>query len=121
MKKSNTTRLTDETIKQVIKKDVSKSKRIIELFDGGLTVKEISVLLDIRYNFSYNVIQNYIVQNDIEVSKEQGSSKKQQIIELFKGGTGRSVKEISKELKTPINYVYKVINEERSSKKQAAK
>jgi predicted transcriptional regulator len=89
---------------------LSKSKKMKALFDLGYSIKEISTLLNVRYNFVYNVISNYVNLENIQVVKEVNKqSKKDLIIEMFKQGKTR--KEISIELKTNYNYVFNVIKE----------
>lgn len=110
MKQNNT--LTQETINQVINDtNLSKSKKFIKLYEDGMEIKEISSLCNVRYNFVYNVISNHCRMNDLELrtNVENGSSKKQLILEMFK--QGKSNTEISKELKTNYNYVYKITKE----------
>ena len=110
MKQNNN--LTQETINTLINDaSLSKSKKFIKLYNEGLEIKEIASLFNVRYNFVYNVISNHCRMNDIELrtNKSTGSSKKQLIIELFK--QGKSNTEISKELKTNYNYVYKITKE----------
>lgn len=87
---------------------LSKSKKFIILYNEGLEIKEIASLFNVRYNFVYNVISNYCRMNEIELrtNNVNGSSKKVMIEELFK--QGKSNTEISKELKTNYNYVYKI-------------
>ena len=87
---------------------LSKSKKFITLYNEGLEIKEIASLFNVKYNFVYNVVSNYCRMNDIELRTNQvnGSSKKVMIEELFK--QGKSNTEISKELKTNYNYVYKI-------------
>lgn len=87
--------------------ELSKSKKMIELFNLGFEVKTISQLLDVRYNFVYNVVSNYINVNGLTVESNKQESKKDLIVELFK--QGKSNKEISIELKTNYNYVYNTI------------
>ena len=87
---------------------LSKSKKFITLYNEGLEVKEIASLFNVRYNFVYNVISNYCRMNEVELrtNKENGSSKKVLIEQMFK--EGKSNTEIAKELKTNYNYVYKI-------------
>jgi predicted transcriptional regulator len=92
----------------------SKSSKIKQLFDNNLEISKISKLLNIRYNFAYNVISNYIITNDIEIFKETKNSKKTKIIELF--NKNMTKKQISIELKTNYNYIYKVIKDYENSK-----
>ena len=79
--------ITKKEVDEVLKTEISKSQKIIKLFEGGLDVKEISILMGIRYNFSYNVISNYIRMNDVKgVVKEEKENKKSEIIKLYKEG-----------------------------------
>lgn len=93
---------------------LSKSGKMKQLFELGYSVKEISTMLNVRYNFVYNVISNYVNVNQIKTVKEENQpSKKDLIIQLFKQGKTR--KEISIELKTNYNYVHNVIKEYQSN------
>lgn len=89
--------------------NLSKSGKMRELFNMGFSVKEISNLLGVRYNFVYNVISNYVNVNEIKVVNEKKVTKKELIIKLYEEGKTR--KEISIELKTNYNYVFNVIKE----------
>lgn len=103
-KKSIESLLSDESI--------SKSSKIKSLFDSGLEVKEVSNLLNIRYNFAYNVISNYVNMNSINVEQTKKESVKDKIIELYL--QNKSNKEISIELKTNYNYVFNTLKEYKS-------
>ena len=109
MKIEVTKKATESQIKKVItNEELSKSKRMIELFNLGLEIKEISTLMNVRYNFVYNVVSNYVNVNEIQVTKkEKVDNKKEKIIELYL--QNKTNKEISIELKTNYNYVRKVI------------
>ena len=102
-------KVTKKQIANVLKGEGSKSQKMKDLFDLGLEVKEIANLMDVRYNFSYNVISNYININEIETEQEEKSEKKQAIIDLFNQGMKKV--DISKTLKTNYNYIFKVIKE----------
>ena len=95
-------------IQKIISNATSKSKAMIELYNGGLEIKEIANAMQVRYNFVYNVISNHCRMNEIELrtNKTNENSKKVMIEKLFK--EGKTNIEISKELKTNYNYVYKV-------------
>lgn len=102
-----------EQITQVVAdiqaKKCSKGAGIRELFAGGLEVKEISNLTGIRYNHVYNVVKNEIVMNDLEVEasgRSNENSKKSQIVRML--DEGKTINEISKELKCLYNYVWQV-------------
>ena len=95
-------------IQKIINNSTSKSQAMIELYNQGLEIKEIANIMDVRYNFVYNVISNYCRMNDIELRTNKGNenSKKVMIEKLFK--EGKTNVEIAKELKTNYNYVYKI-------------
>ena len=98
----------NKEIQKIINNATSKSKAMVALYNSGLEIKQIANIMQVRYNFVYNVISNYCQINDIELrtNTNNTNSKKAQIEELFKAG--RSNVEIAKELKTNYNYVYKV-------------
>ena len=95
-------------IQTIINNARSKSKAMVELYNEGLDIKQIAQAMDVRYNFVYNVISNHCRMNDIELRTNKGNenSKKVMIEKLFK--EGKTNVEISKELKTNYNYVYKI-------------
>ena len=100
--------MTNKEIQKIINDASSKSKAMIALYNSGLEIKQIADIMQVRYNFVYNVVSNHCRINDIELrtNKNNTNSKKAQIEELFKAG--RSNTEIAKELKTNYNYVYKI-------------
>ena len=87
----------------------SKGACIRTLFAGGLEVKEISAITGIRYNHVYNVVKNEVLVHGLEVETSDRSnenSKKNQILVML--AQGKTVTEISKELKCMYNYVWQV-------------
>ena len=87
----------------------SKGACIRTLFAGGLEVKEISAITGIRYNHVYNVVKNEVLVHGLEVETSDRSnenSKKNQILVMLE--QGKTVTEISKELKCMYNYVWQV-------------
>lgn len=103
-----------ELSKQQVKKlladeSLSKSAKIKALFESGIEIKEIANMLDIRYNFAYNVISNYVNMNGIQVETSKKENKKDKIIEMYLAGS--SNKEISIELKTNYNYVFNTLKQ----------
>lgn len=87
----------------------SKGACIRTLFAGGLEVKEISAITGIRYNHVYNVVKNEVLVNGLEVetsSRSNENSKKNQILVMLE--QGKTVTEISKDLKCMYNYVWQV-------------
>lgn len=97
----------EEIMDTLADESTSKSQKMKDLFDIGLPVKEIAQLMDVRYNFVYNVISNYAAMNGIEVTSTQKAGKSDRIIELHVAG--KSNKEIAIELKTNYNYVFNVV------------
>lgn len=101
-KKEEEKLISDETI--------SKSQKIKTLWLAGYSVKQCAEKLNIRYNFAYNVISNFVNVSDVEYVKPvKQKSKKDLIIEMFL--QGKSNKEISIELKTNYNYVFNTIKQ----------
>lgn len=105
--------ITAEQINQVVANiqegKCSKGAGIRELFAGGLEVKEISTLTGIRYNHVYNVVKNEVIVHDLEVEtsgRSSENSKKSQIERML--AEGKTVNEISKELKCMYNYVWQI-------------
>lgn len=107
--------MTKKEITTILESNESKSKKMIALYNNGMEIKEIATLMDVRYNFVYNVISNMCRMNDVELrtNKDKGNSKKALIIELMQAG--KSNVEIAKELKTNYNYVYKITKEAMSN------
>ncbi len=114
MKLANTEVTIEGTRVEEIKKDVeakkmTKGAAIREMFAGGMETKEIANALGIRYNHAYNVIKNECLIHGLEVEVERRggeNSKKQQIITMLE--EGKSITEVSKELKCMYNYVWQV-------------
>jgi DNA-binding NarL/FixJ family response regulator len=79
---------------------LSKSQKMKDLFDLGFEVKEIAARMNVRYNFVYNVVSNYVIVSDLKVENTKVDSKKDKVVELF--NLGKSNKEIAIELKTTI-------------------
>lgn len=115
-----------ETLNNITKEDLqaiiadpqmSKSQKVRILFEGGYDVKEIAGFLGIRYNFAYNVLQNYIIMNDVAVNQEERSTKREEITGLL--SQGLTLAEVSKLTKTNYNYIWKINQELKAD--QAAK
>lgn len=98
-----------EVVENIEAKKCSKGAGIRTLFAGGMEVKEISSVTGIRYNHVYNVVKNEVLVHDLEVEKSGRSnenSKKNQIVKLLE--EGKTITEVSKELKCMYNYVWQV-------------
>ena len=100
----NAKKVSESTIKKIVSSETSKSAKMKELFDLGVEIKEIAAIMEVRYNFVYNVISNYVTMNGIETESTKKVGKKDAIIELFL--QGKSNKEIAIELKANYNYVF---------------
>lgn len=98
--------MTKAEIKKIVDQDISKSQRMIQLYNGGLEVKDIAKVMGVRYNFVYNVVSNYCRMNDVQMRVVVKENKKATIIQLIKAG--KSNVEISAELKCCYNYVFGV-------------
>jgi hypothetical protein len=108
--------MTQEQVKALVaNKELSTSAKVRQMFEAGMEIKEMASLLNIRYNFAYNVIQNYTIVNDIDVKKAERDSKRPQIIELFI--QGKSLADISRATKTNYNYVWKIVDEHKQEVK----
>lgn len=109
MKKSMVARISVEEMEMIrATEGMSKSAKIVELFNGGLEVKEICTLLEIRYNHAYNVIQNYVIVNGIETEKTEraGGTKRKEIEAILLAG-GKLI-EAAKATKSSYNQVWQV-------------
>lgn len=91
-------------IKKIVDQDISKSQKMIQLYNGGLEVKEVAAIMGTRYNFVYNVVSNYCRMNDVQMRVVKRENKKATIIELIEAG--KSNVEISAETKCCYNYVF---------------
>lgn len=95
---------------------LSKSNKMIKLYDMGLELNEIfeelnkgGVSVSVK-NFVYNVISEYCRLNDVELRvKKKSSVGKAEIVKLLL--EGKSVVDISKELKIYSNRIYKIRKE----------
>lgn len=102
-------------VKEVLKKESSKSSKMLEMYEMGMSISDISKIMNVRYNFVYNVVSNKcrIEGVKVRVSKSKGEVKSK-VIELIDKGLNNS--EISSELKMNYNYVWKIRKEYEISK-----
>lgn len=101
----------DEIVKEIANGKMSKGAGIRECFAGGMEVKDIAAKLGIRYNHVYNVVKNEVLVHGLSdqvIASERGgeNSKKAQITAMLQ--EGKSITEISAELKCMYNYVWSV-------------
>lgn len=111
MKLSNVSKVKglEKKVEGILASTDSKSSKMKQLFQLGLEIKEIATMMEVRYNFVYNVISNQIIVEGLEVETNKTESKKDLVRELFT--QGKSTKEIAIELKTNYNYIYKLVKE----------
>ena len=96
----------EKQIKSIMGADISKSQKMIQLYDLGLEVAAVAKLMGVRYNFVYNVVSNRARMTGTEVRKVAKTNKKQQILDLI--AAGKTNVEIAKLLQTNYNYVYSI-------------
>lgn len=118
-----TAKAVKEIVAKIESKEMSKGAGIREMFAGGMSVKEIAEATGIRYNHVYNVVKNEVLtkglQDEIEkTGRNSENSKKNQIIAMLEDG--KSITEISQELKCLYNYVWQIAKANGYTKKQAA-
>jgi predicted transcriptional regulator len=121
MKKAGTgvTEISSKEVAKVLKAEGSKSGKMKQLFDMGMDVKSIAELMQVRYNFVYNVVSNYANMNGMSLSTTKKTGKKDEIIALHL--QGKTKKEISIDLKTNYNYVFNVLKQYAAEQEKAAK
>ncbi len=126
MKLTGERTITDKAVKEIVKKieskEISKGAGIREMFAGGMSVKEIAAASGIRYNHVYNVVKNEVLtkglQDEIEkTGRNSENSKKNQIVAMLEDG--KTITEISQELKCLYNYVWQIAKANGLTKKQA--
>lgn len=88
---------------------MTKGAAIRECFAGGMDVRDISKVLDIRYNHVYNVVKNEVIVHGLEVEQSvRGgeNSKKAQILAAL--AEGKTITQIATEQKCLYNYVWQI-------------
>lgn len=97
--------------KVVADESASKSAKMITLFLGGMDVKAIAILMDVRYNFVYNVVSNYARKEGLagQMIQEKKTGVKDNVIALIE--EGKTNVEISAILKANYNMVWKIRKE----------
>lgn len=114
----------EKRIKEIVTaingKKMTKSAGVREMFAGGLSVQTISDTTGIRYTHVYNIVRNEILINGLEVvdvgHKKGNGVQKEQILELLR--QGKTLTEVSAELKVIYNRVWQVAKEAGLTKKQ---
>ena len=107
--------MTKSEINNILNSEASKSKKMIELYNGGMDIGDVAKLMNVRYNFVYNVVSNECRKNGsvVRTLRKQGAVK-ESIIALIQEGKTNS--EISRELGKNYNYVFKVRKELEATK-----
>ena len=97
-------------VKEIVGADGSKSAKMLALYDLGLEIGEVAKIMDVRYNFVYNVVSGRAMKTgtEVRVGRKNGE-RKASIIKLIEAG--KTNKEISTELGCLYNYVFKVRKE----------
>ena len=102
--------MTKKEMQEVVKNAKSKSEGYKLLYNKGVDIKEIANFYGVRYNFVYNVISNYCRVNGVALrTVKHAVNKKDAIVQMLQAGETPTA--ISAELKTNINYVYKIRKE----------
>ncbi len=110
MKAKDVKKITEVKVQKILgDESLSKSEKIRQLFAGGFEIKAIAEAVGVRYNFVYNVVQNHVIMNGIEVEKSERQSKRGEIIALLE--SGKSLIEVSRETKGNYNYIWKIAKE----------
>ena len=91
---------------------MSKSQKMRELYDQGMSVSQISKELGCRYQFVYQIISNY-TNGDIKNSNDKKDSKSEEFRKLF--DEGLSVGEIAKTTNSNYTFVFQVIKKYKNS------
>lgn len=98
--------MTKAEIKKIVEQDISKSQRMIQLYNGGLEIKDVAKVMGVRYNFVYNVVSNYCRMNGVKMRVVVKETKKAAIIKLIEAG--KTNVEISAELRCSYNHVFNI-------------
>jgi hypothetical protein len=98
-------------VEEMITKLGSKSNVMRELYDNGMSVSEISKLLNSHYSFVYGVIERH---TDGDIRKEVKVTKSDEIRKL--SDEGKTPGEIAKLLNSNYSYVFSVVKKHKVSK-----
>lgn len=109
MKNVMSTETIEQEVQLIMVSESTKSGKMKQLFMLGLEVKDIAKLMEVRYNFVYNVVSNMINMEGLLTENNRGTSKKDIVFGML--DEGKSVKEICIDLKMNTNYVYKIKKE----------
>lgn len=108
-------------VKKMVAGEQSKGATIRTMFAGGWEVKEIADFAGIRYNHVYNVCKNEVIVHGLETEatgRAAGNTKKAKILELLQAG--KTITEVSQEMKCLYNQVWQIAKASGYMKKQQA-
>ncbi|MFA7018522.1 MAG: hypothetical protein WC239_06025 [Sphaerochaetaceae bacterium] len=110
--KGNPVKMLDNKVKEIVSsKELSKSEKIRRLYDLELEIGAIAKLLQIRYQFAYNVADSY---TDGEIRKVSRKPSKSALFrELY--DKGFKVHEIATKTSSNYNFVHSVIKKYKNS------
>lgn len=118
LENNKTTEEMSKIVDQIRKSEGSKSGKIKELFVAGMEIKDIAVIVGVRYNFVYNVVSNYARMNDIEMSASERGTKTKEILAGLM--SGQTIKAVAAGTHSNYNQVWK-INKDHKDEIEAAK
>jgi transposase-like protein len=102
-----------EQFEEKVLKGISKSDLFREMYDGGLTVGDISKITECHYSFVYGVISS-----SRELEKKEGESKSSVIRRMV--DEGKNPGQISKELNSNYSFVFSVVKKYKMEKEKEA-
>lgn len=111
---------TKTKINSILNGEGTKSSKMRALYNEGMEIGEIAKLMNVRYNFVYNVVSTDAMKKGetVRVSRKNGSVKASIIALIDEGKTN---KEISQATGALYNYVFKVRKEYELAQRKAAK
>ena len=80
------TQAQEDAALEILDSAMNKSQKMKRLYALGFNISYIAFIMDVRYNFVYNVVKTYSVQNKQEVEKKIRPSTKELILSLFTKG-----------------------------------
>ena len=93
-------------------KNETKSAWFKRLFDGGMSVSEITKTTGAHYSFVYGVVSNYKPEEHAARTNKRDGSKSAEFRKMW--DTGMTVGEIAKETNSNYSFVHSVIKKHRN-------
>jgi hypothetical protein len=128
-----------DAIARVLDEEVTKSGKIRGLYAAGIEVKDIAHILDVKYNFAYNVVAQLIKDGIVPKQPEKPITAEEQKLQalpepkpiVIPGDTddriinlwinGKESEEISQELQIDFDYVIKIVRAMKNKLAQLAR